>query len=51
MERSGVAVRSPGDPLERFLQEHLGVGFSHGLRPDRGRRFLDEIEGSGSGRV
>jgi two-component system cell cycle response regulator len=33
--------------LERFLQEHLGVGFSHGLCPDCGRRLLDEIEGSG----
>jgi len=38
-------------PLERFFQEHLGVLFSHGLCPDCGRRLLDEIERSGSGRV
>ena len=37
--------------LERFLQEHLGVRFSHGLCPDCGHRLLDEIERSGSGRV
>ena len=37
--------------LERVLQEHLGVRFSHGLCPDCGRRLLDEIERPGSGRV
>jgi hypothetical protein len=37
--------------LERFLQDRLGVSFSHGLCPDCGSRLLDEIERSGSGRV
>jgi two-component system cell cycle response regulator len=37
--------------LERFLQERLGVRFSHGLCPDCGRRLLDEIERSDSGRA
>jgi two-component system cell cycle response regulator len=35
--------------LERFLQERLGVRFSHGLCPDCGRRLLDEVKRSGSG--
>ena len=39
------------DALERVLQEHLGVRFSHGLCPDCGRRLLDKIERSGSGHV
>jgi two-component system cell cycle response regulator len=37
--------------LERFLQEHLGVRFSHGLCSDCGRRLLEEIERPDSGRV
>lgn len=32
--------------LEEFLQEHLGVRFSHGLCSDCGRRALEEIERS-----
>ena len=38
-------------PLERVLQEHLGVRFSHGLCSDCGRRLLEEIERPDSGRV
>jgi hypothetical protein len=35
--------------LEHFLQEHLGVRFSHGLCPDCGTRLLDEIDHSDPG--
>lgn len=42
-------IREPGgewQSLERFLQEHLGVRFSHGLCPDCGQKLLDAIDAS-----
>ena len=45
-------IREPGGEwhsLEHFLQEHLGVRFSHGLCPECGHRLLAAIDASGPG--